>query len=128
MRIKNQSIKNIKDKIAKQYFWFKNFLIINCNHNDIRCFIPKSTKLPHSGLNVVMSKNVTIGKNCMIRQGCTFGQRHGTCNISIGNNVNFGCNVSVLGIVHIGNNCKIGANSVILKDVPDNKTVVGVWK
>ena len=42
------------------------------------------------------------------------------------NNVMIGAGAKVLGSVTIGNNCKIGAGSVVLKDVPDNATVVGV--
>ena len=43
----------------------------------------------------------------------------------LGDNVDVGANVVVIGGVRIGNNVKIGAGSVVTKDVPDNCTVVG---
>ena len=43
----------------------------------------------------------------------------------IGNNVSLGCNVTIIGGVHIGNNVTIGAGAVVVKDVPDNAVVVG---
>jgi len=110
------------------YFWFKNFLIVNCRHNDIRAKIPRSTRLPHQGLGVVMSKYVHLGEHVLVRQGCTFRYRHNVCDIWVGDHTVFGAGVVVLGRVRIGKGCKIGANSVVLKDVPDYMTVVGVWK
>ena len=44
----------------------------------------------------------------------------------IGDNVYIGVGAKVLGNIRIGNNVKIGANAVVIKDVPDNATVVGV--
>ena len=44
---------------------------------------------------------------------------------TLGDNVFLGCGACVLGGIHIGNNVKIGANAVVLKDVPDNCVVVG---
>jgi len=50
------------------------------------------------------------------------GKRHPT----IGNNVVIGAGAKILGPVKVGDNCKIGANSVVIRDVPPNSTVVGV--
>ena len=44
----------------------------------------------------------------------------------LGNNVVVGCGAKILGPIKIGNNVKIGANSVVLKDIIDNSTVVGI--
>lgn len=68
-----------------------------------------------------------IGANCTIRQNTTIGNSGvaGSPNPVIGNNVDIGCNVCIIGGVHIGNNVKIGAGSIIVKDVPDNVVVVG---
>jgi serine O-acetyltransferase len=81
------------------------------------------------GNGVVIGETAKIGDNCTIYHGCTLGgtgkgrnKRHP----DIGNNVIIGAGAKVLGPIRIGNNVKIGANSVILKDIPDNKTVVGV--
>lgn len=78
---------------------------------------------------VVIGETAIIGDDVMIYQGVTLGgvstskgKRHPT----VGNNVVFGCNASVLGDICIGNNVRIGAGSVVLKNVPDDCTVVGV--
>lgn len=78
---------------------------------------------------VVIGETAIIGDNVSIFQGVTLGgvsfnkgKRHPT----IGNHVVIGCNASVLGNITIGNNVRIGAGSVVLKDVPDDCTVVGV--
>ena len=78
---------------------------------------------------VVIGETTVIGDNVSLYQGVTLGgvstnkgKRHPT----IGNHVVVGCNASVLGNIKIGNNVRIGAGSVVLKDVPDDCTVVGV--
>lgn len=78
---------------------------------------------------VVIGETAIIGENVSLYQGVTLGgvsfnkgKRHPT----IGNHVVIGCNASVLGNITIGNNVRIGAGSVVLKDVPDDCTVVGV--
>ena len=78
------------------------------------------------GMGIVIGETTIIGDDCTIYHGVTLGgtgkekiKRHPT----IGNNVMIGC--KVLGNIVIGNNVKIGANSVVLKDVEENTTVVG---
>lgn len=69
---------------------------------------------------------VVIGKNCTLRQGVTIGNRKADGPVPIvGNNVDFGAYAQVLGGVRIGDNCRIGAMSVVLCDVPDGATAVG---
>ncbi len=53
-----------------------------------------------------------------------FGEKNGARPI-IGDNVSLGCNVTILGGIHIGNNVTVGAGSVVVKDVPDNCIVAG---
>ncbi len=81
------------------------------------------------GMGIVFGETTEIGDNCTIYHGVTLGgtgkdtgKRHPT----LGNNVTVGTGAKVLGNIHIGNNVKIGGNSVVVKDVPDNCTVVGV--
>ena len=78
---------------------------------------------------VVIGETAIIGDNVSLYQGVTLGgvsfnkgKRHPT----IGNHVVIGCNACVLGNISIGSNVRIGAGSVVLKDVPDDCTVVGV--
>lgn len=81
------------------------------------------------GMGIVIGETTTIGDNCTIYHGVTLGgtgkdkyKRHP----DLGNNVVVGCGAKVLGPIKIGNNVKIGANSVVLKEAPDNATVVGI--
>mgnify|MGYP001462266518 FL=1 len=88
------------------------------------------------GMGVVIGETSTIGDSVTIYHGVTLGgispsensdsqkniKRHPT----IMNNVIIGSGAQVLGPVTIGNNSKIGSNSVVTKDVDDNKSVVGI--
>lgn len=69
-----------------------------------------------------------VGKNLSIRNSTTIGNKS-DAEINkiptIGDNVNIGANVSIIGDITIGNNVTIGAGSVVIKDVPDNAVVVG---
>ncbi len=81
------------------------------------------------GMGVVIGETSIIGDNVLLYQGVTLGgtglvqgKRHPT----IGNNVVIGGGAKVLGNIIIGDNSYIGANAVVIKDVPANSTVVGV--
>lgn len=82
---------------------------------------------PHFGY-VVFAGGVKIGKNATIHQGVTigrihFGEKKGVP--VIGDNVVIYAGANVSGSIKIGNNVVIGANSVVLDDVPDNCVAVG---
>ena len=81
------------------------------------------------GSGIVIGETVEIGDDCLIYQGATLGgtgisqgKRHPT----IGNNVMIGSGAKVLGPFTVGDNAKIAANSVVLRPVPPNCTVVGI--
>ncbi len=81
------------------------------------------------GMGVVIGETAVIGDDVLIYQGVTLGgagiekgKRHPT----IGNNVVIGAGAKILGNINIGDNSYIGANAVVIKDVPANSTVVGV--
>lgn len=81
------------------------------------------------GMGVVIGETTEIGDNVTVFQGVTLGgtgKERGKRHPTIGNNVVVGCGAKILGAIRIGHNCKVGAGSVVLKDVPDNCTVVGV--
>ncbi|OYW45981.1 MAG: serine acetyltransferase [Sphingomonadales bacterium 32-68-7] len=83
-------------------------------------------KIWHFG-GVFINPGVRIGANCTLRQGVTIGNRSDDGPVPvIGDNVEFGAYAQVLGGVRIGDNCRIGAMSVVLIDVPDGATAVGV--
>ena len=81
------------------------------------------------GMGVVIGETAEIGDNCTLYQGVTLGgtgkdvgKRHPT----IGNNVLVGAGAKVLGPFKIGDNTKIAANAVVLDEIPDNCTAVGI--
>lgn len=81
------------------------------------------------GTGLVIGETAVIGDNCLIYQGVTLGgvsldkgKRHPT----LENGVVVGAGAKILGNITIGQNSKIGANSVVVKDVPPNCTAVGV--
>lgn len=91
--------------------------------------IGMGTLIDH-GSGVVIGETSIIGDRVTIYQGATIGatgnekefKRHPT----LGDDIVVGSGAKILGPVHIGNNCKIGANSVVLKDMPANTTAVGI--
>ena len=81
------------------------------------------------GIGVVIGETTIIGDNVTLYHGVTLGgtgknvgKRHPT----IGNNVVIGCGAKILGNIVVGENSKIGANSVVLNDVDSNSTIVGI--
>ncbi|MCQ2430765.1 MAG: serine O-acetyltransferase, partial [Clostridia bacterium] len=81
------------------------------------------------GMGVVIGETAEIGDNCTLYQGVTLGgtgkdigKRHPT----LGNNVLVGSGAKVLGPLTIADNCKIAAGAVVLANIPDNSTAVGV--
>ena len=81
------------------------------------------------GMGVVIGETAEIGNNCTLYQGVTLGgtgkdsgKRHPT----LGDNVLVGAGAKVLGPVNIGKGSKIAAGAVVLKDVPEDSTAVGI--
>ncbi len=82
------------------------------------------------GQALVVNHETIIGANCTLRNSTTIGNKNlsdGSCSGSpkIGNNVNIGSNVVILGAITVGDNAVIGAGSVVVKDVPAGAVVVG---
>ena len=80
--------------------------------------------LPHYG-TLVISKEARIGKNARIHICVNIGASKGGAP-HIGNNVYIGPSVCIVENVRIGNDVTIGAGTVVVKDIPDNATAVGV--
>ena len=81
------------------------------------------------GTGIVIGETAEIGDDCLLYQGVTLGgtgkdvgKRHPT----LGNNVMVGSGAKVLGPFKVGDNARIAANAVVLREVPANATVVGV--
>ncbi|WHI57190.1 serine O-acetyltransferase [Mammaliicoccus lentus] len=81
------------------------------------------------GMGIVIGETCRIGNNVTIYQGVTLGgtgKERGKRHPDIGDNVLITAGAKVLGNIEVGSNVNIGANSVVLKDVPDYSTVVGI--
>ena len=81
------------------------------------------------GMGVVIGETSIIGDNVTMFQGATLGgtgKEKGKRHPTLGNNVVVGAGAKILGNIIIGDNVNIGANAVVIKDVPSNSTVVGV--
>ena len=81
------------------------------------------------GMGVVIGETAEIGDDVMLYHGVTLGgtsharvKRHPT----LGDNVLVGAGAKILGPVHVGSNVKVGANSVVVKDVPTGAVATGV--
>ena len=81
------------------------------------------------GMGIVIGETAEVGDDCLIYHGSTLGgtgkdtgKRHPT----IGNNCMIGSGSKLLGPIIIGNNVKVGANAVVLENIEDNTTVVGI--
>jgi len=88
----------------------------------------RGTFIDH-GMGVVVGETTVVGDNVTLFQGVTlggtgkgYGKRHPT----IGDDVVIGCGARVLGNIRVGNDVRIGAGSVVVRDVPDDCTVIGV--
>lgn len=81
------------------------------------------------GMGVIIGETSVVGDNVTLFQGVTLGgtgKERGKRHPNIGNNVVVGTGAKILGNITIGDNSYVGANAVVIKDVPANSTVVGV--
>lgn len=93
------------------------------------CTIGRRVFFDHA-FGLVIGETAIVGDDVLIYQGVTLGgvnlnrgvKRHPT----IGNKSVIGSGAKVLGDIKIGENCRIGSNSVVVKDIPDDSTAVGI--
>jgi serine O-acetyltransferase len=81
------------------------------------------------GAGVVIGETAIVGDYALIYQGVTLGgtgKETGKRHPTLGENVVVGAGAKVLGNIHLGNHVRIGAGSVVLRDVPSHHTVVGI--
>lgn len=120
------------DSFARRWRERVYWLLFRVSETLLGISIPKSVdvgpglRIWHFG-GIFIHERVRIGARCTLRQGVTLGNRHAEDDVPvIGDDVEFGAYSQVLGRVRIGNNCRIGAMSLVLTDVPDGATAVGV--
>ena len=83
--------------------------------------------IDHFG-GIIISGYAKFGDNCRIRDGVVVGMPRieEKCAPTVGNNVDIGSGAKLLGAIKIGDNVLIGANAVVLCDIPENSIAVGV--
>jgi len=90
--------------------------------------IGKGVFIDH-GMGVVIGETAVVGNNCLLYQGVTLGgtgKVHGKRHPTLEDNVVVGAGAKVLGAITVGANTRIGAGSVLLRNVAANSTVVGI--
>ena len=96
---------------------------------ELPCEVPvgKDFVIEHSG-GIVVSGFARFGDHCRIRNGVVIGlaRTEDPCAPQLGDNVDVGAGAKLLGNIRIGNHVRIGANAVVVTDVPDNSIAVGV--
>jgi serine O-acetyltransferase len=81
------------------------------------------------GMGVVIGETSIVGDDVTLYQGVTLGgtgKEKGKRHPTIGNGVVVGTGAKVLGNIWVGDNCRVGAGSVVLRSIPENSTIVGV--
>jgi serine O-acetyltransferase len=88
----------------------------------LRCQIGGGLQMPHTN-GIVINSGARIGCNCEIFQQVTIGEGKGGCP-EIGNNVSIGPGAKILGGVRVGDGSRIGANALVVRDVPEGSLVL----
>jgi serine O-acetyltransferase len=92
------------------------------------CVIGERFFIDH-GMGVVIGETAEIGDDCTLYHGVTLGGttwKKGKRHPTLGNRVVVGAGAKVLGPIEVGDDTRIGSNAVVLKPVPEGKTVVGI--
>ena len=112
--------------LLPKFIWYLNYMLFNSSVPS-SCEMGGGSVFAYGGIGVVIHSRAVIGKNCLIGQGVTIGGKSGWYEVPvIGDNVHISAGARILGPIRIGNNVIIGANAVVVKDVPDNCIVAGV--
>ena len=81
------------------------------------------------GMGIVIGETAEVGDDVTLFHGVTLGgtgKDQGKRHPTIGNNVVIGTGAKILGPIHVGDHAKVGANAVVLKDVPSRHSAVGI--
>lgn len=87
--------------------------------------IDRSVRMPHMN-GIVIHQEAIIGADCLIMQQVTIGQTATPGAPTLGRNVYAGSGAKILGEIKVGDNARIGANAVVVSDVPPDTTVIGI--
>lgn len=123
--------KNTEDSKLKYFFYFFIYkrlcfkLKLDIKPNNMG----PGFRIYHLGSLIRIKKNCRIGKNCSLQPGVVIGNKNLTDDgsfVTVGDNSFFGLGSKVFGEVSIGNNVIIGANSVVVKSIPNDCVVSGI--
>ena len=108
-------------------FLFKLVQILTGIELPCEVVVGRNFTIDHFG-GIIVSGYARFGDDCRIRNGVTIGLRRTDEPVApiIGNNVDIGAGAKLLGPITIGDNSIIGANAVVIQDVPANSIAVGV--
>ena len=125
-------------RFAHWFYKRRLFLIARTISQTVRFFtgieihpgavIGKGLFIDH-GMGIVIGETTEIGDNCTIYHGVTLGgtgKEEGKRHPTIGNNVLISAGAKILGPFKVGDNSRVGANAVVLREVDENTTVIGV--
>lgn len=107
--------------VLRHRFWS----VITSADIPLDCQIEGGLLIPHPN-GIVLHPQVKIGPNCLIFQQVTIGAKGEFGLPHIGGHVDIGAGAKILGNVKIGDYARIGANAVVMHDVPAGKTAIGI--
>ncbi len=126
-------IKKILQSIRNEYFNLKK-RIIRTRHPNVYIYneipfdiLPKSTRLGHGGLGIVINRGAKIGENVFIGQNVTVGGKEGKTP-TIQKYVEIYSNACIIGDIVVGHHSKVAPGAVVFKDIPPYSLVVGYSK
>jgi serine O-acetyltransferase len=119
--------KDLLGKLLKQFASLRHKVWSAITASDIHrmSHICADLDMPHPN-GIVIHQDAVIGPRCMLMQQVTIGILASGDAPVLGSDVYVGAGAKVLGGVHIGDRVRIGANAVVLEDVPEDCTAVGI--
>lgn len=110
-----------KISVLRHRFWS----VVTGADIPLNCKIGGGLLIPHPN-GIVIHPEANIGSNCLILQQVTIGVLDKSGPPCLGNRVDCGAGAKILGKIVIGDDVLIGANAVVLNDIPSKSTAVGV--
>lgn len=112
--------------LGKLVYWFNR--LVTSSDIDPRCVLASGVQIPH-GTGVVIGEMARVGEDTVIMPGVVIGAIDWSSKVrhpQIGCRVLIGAGAKVLGPLTVGDDVRIGANAVVLSDIPARATVVGI--